>query len=188
MSYLLDVYCKFCFYILETCLSLGLKPAGIMKVLNTFIVDNNLPEELLLSESTTRRAVQEVFAKNREIHLEKTKRLPVIAYDGRQDQSVQSNGKIVAEEHITICDNSIYIDHGTIIKEKIAKVIGAMIDPEAIIGKKSAINHVKVIARVIVKHESVDILLYLQSDGTVVNTGYKGMFLYCIYFKTIYAF
>ena len=91
MSYLLDVYCKFCFYILETCLSLGLKPAGIMKVLNTFIVDNNLPMELLLSESTTRRAMEEVFAKNREKHVEQNQGLPAIAYDGRQDKSVQSN-------------------------------------------------------------------------------------------------
>ena len=163
----------FLFFPIETFLSLGLKPAGIMKGLNTFIVDNNLPMELLLSETTTRRAVQEVFAKNREIHLESTKGLPVIAYDGRQDQSVQSNGKIVPEEHITICDNANYIDFGTIIKKKVAEVIGN-IDPDAIVGKKTAINHVKIIARVIIKHESKDVLIYLQSDGTVLNTGYKG--------------
>ena len=116
-----------------------------MKGLNTFIVDHNLPRELLLSETGTRRAVQEVFAKNQKIHLENNKRLPAIAYDGRQDKSVQSNGKIVNEEHITICDNSKYIDFGTIIKPKIAKLI-ANIDPDAIVGKKTAVNHTKIIA------------------------------------------
>ena len=145
-----------------------------MKGLNTFIVDNNLPMELLLSESTTRRAMEEVFAKNREKHVEENQGLPAIAYDGRQDKSVQSNGKIMNEEHITICDNTKYIDHGTIIKPKIAKCIGN-VDPDAIVGTKTAVNHVKIIARVIYRHKSEDIALYLQSDGTVVNTGYKGM-------------
>ena len=150
---------------LETCLALGLKPAGIMKILNTFVTDNNLPSYLLVSEQTLRRRIDELYAKNSEIHSENNKGLVAIGYDERQDFTLQPNGSMKKEDHITITDGFKYIAHDELVVDPLFPKIT----------KGSAINKTKSIKKVIVKSESLDVLIYLFCDGTNTNTGYKGI-------------
>ena len=75
-----------------------------------------LPKTLLLSESTVRRKVKALYAKNSECHADVVSELEVLGYDERGDMTKQANGKEVKESHITITDESDYVDHGTVPK------------------------------------------------------------------------
>ena len=100
--------------VIETCIAQGNKPYQIMKIINSMIVTLQLPPHLIWSESTLRRRIHDLYARNSERHGELFTELKVIGFDERQDKTLQKNGKIEPEKHITFTNECDYVDQATI--------------------------------------------------------------------------
>merc|ERR1712016_521700 len=86
-------------HVIETCIAQGNKPYAIMKIVNSMIVALKLPPHLIWSQSTLRRRIHDLYARNSERHGELFTELKVIGFDERQDKTLQKNGKIEPEKH-----------------------------------------------------------------------------------------
>ena len=117
------------------------------------IVATRLPKTCLLSESTVRRKVKQLYAKNSEYHGDVVSELTVLGYDERKDWTIQANSKKVQEKHITITDESDYVDHGTIE------------------GRPTAENSFKPLWNVVQKTGSEVTIKFICCDGCNTNTG-----------------
>ena len=69
--------------VIEACIAQGNKPYGIMKILNSMIVALRLPPHLIWSQSTLRRRVHDLYARNSVSHGELFTELKVIGFDER---------------------------------------------------------------------------------------------------------
>lgn len=108
---------------------LGVKANGIMRILNTFITEKNLPDDFVCT-TTVRNKMDEILKKKQEIN----RGLQYLAFDGRCDQTMFPKNQIKMEEHITFIDESNYISHAAVstkkaevVSKEIIKVIGKSI-------------------------------------------------------------
>ena len=120
---------------------------------DSIIVATRLPKSYLLSESTVRRKVKQLYAKNSESHADVVSELEVLGYDERGDMTKQANGKEVKESHITITDERDYVDHGTVPKPH------------------TALNAFKQVWDVVEKTGSEQSIKWILCDGCNTNTG-----------------
>ena len=101
-------------HVIETCIAQGNKPYAIMKIVNSMIVALKLPPHLIWSQSTLRRRIHDLYARNAERHGELFTELKVIGFDERKDQTLQKNGKSEPEKHLTFTNEQDYVDQATI--------------------------------------------------------------------------
>ena len=87
---------------------------AIMKIVNSMIVALKLPPHLIWSQSTLRRRIHDLYARNAERHGELFTELKVIGFDERKDQTLQKNGKSEPEKHLTFTNDQDYVDQATI--------------------------------------------------------------------------
>ena len=79
---------------IQACLSQGLKPWGIVKVLNTFIIDAKLEMDFF-TRSTILRRIDELFLAKIRTHTETMTELKYIGYDERCDSTLTENNSMV---------------------------------------------------------------------------------------------
>ena len=120
------------------------------------IVATRLPKTFLLSESTVRRKVKALYAKNSEDYADLKTELKVLGYDERDDITIQAKGPSKSEPHITFTDERDYVDHGTIV------------------GRHTSENTFHELWKIVEKTESEHSIDFLQSDGCGKNTGVNG--------------
>ena len=86
-----------------------------------------------------------------------------VAYDEREDFTLQSKGQIEKEAHVTfVGPDGEYINHSTLEYDEVTKK------------KKSAKNFCKALVKVLEDTNSIDSLQMISSDGCPTNTGREG--------------
>ena len=153
---------------IQACLSQGLKPWGIVKVLNTFIIDAKIEMDFF-TRSTILRRIDELFLAKIRTHTETMTELRYIGYDERCDSTLTENNSMVRESHITFVDSSgDYIDHSAMTKCTREN------EKDHCKSGKCGVDVFGAIYKVLVSTLSLLTLTFIASDGTNVNTGREG--------------
>ena len=124
------------------------------------LIATRCPKDWLVSESTIRRRIVELYGKNSEYLADVTSELVVLGFDERKDWTKQADGKDVQECHITFTDEKDYVDHGTV--EKVPKDCTEKF--------KGSENCFKEVWKVTEKTRSGQSIIFIMCDGCNTNT------------------
>ena len=151
---------------IQTCVAKGVKPRGIMAILNSVIIGLKLNDEMF-SLSKIKKRIKELYDEKIDDHDDELDHLTYIGYDEREDVTLFPNCKVNREPHMTMVDiNGNYLSHAALYPKydpRTKKVV-----------TKGAINYSSELLKILDETDSRDSLLALASDGTNANTGATG--------------
>ena len=149
---------------LQTLLAAGVKKNSIAKVYTASLLLFDLPEDHFMSASTFGRRIKALYEKKTEDHAEESTELVNISHDGRKDLTLQANGRLEREHHLTfVGDEGEYLNHCTM-KDNVTG--------EELRG--TAVNVSKKILEVLEDTNSLESVTFISSDGEPTNTGPAG--------------
>ena len=151
---------------IQALIATGNTPRGIMKVLNSVILDLKLDKDFL-SVNNVKSRIDELYANKIDAHEDKLHNLTYLGYDEREDVTLMPNCKVKREPHMTVVDiNGDYVTHAALYP---------MYDPRTKkVVTKGAINYSTELLKICGETDSRETLQILGSDGTNANTGAKG--------------
>ena len=121
-----------------------------MKIINGFILSKKLGDDFICEE-TVRKRMSDLLTKRKQ----EKQALRVLAFDGRKDLTLMPKNQMAREEHLTFISTNGYVGH------------------EACDNKKGPTIASKIF-NILEKHDSVDKVEILSSDGEPANTGRRG--------------
>ena len=82
------------------CHMVQVKPNGIMKIINRFILVRELPDDFI-SADAVRTRLNKIYQRKIAEHKEKLKGFKYLLADGRKDKTLMPKNRIQKEEHLT---------------------------------------------------------------------------------------
>ena len=140
---------------IQEMMAIKMKPNGMMKILNKFILVKGLPDDFI-SPDTIRRIRKKMLKKK--IAKQKGGNFIYLGCDARKDKTLMPNNQTAAEEHLTFVSTQGYICHKTM-ENKLARTSADKI------------------MQTLEETNSLNSLKILSTDGENCNTGQHGKIL-----------